>query len=103
MIEQIEEKKKLVEQAVVLAYDGKTNYDDVFKQVRMWDILTFNYLRQKDIVVPQKERKFKDQAYAGAYVKDPQIGRHDWVVSFDLNSLYPHLIMQYNIDRKSVV
>jgi DNA polymerase elongation subunit (family B) len=103
LIEQIEEKKKLVEQAVVLAYDGKTNYDDVFKQVRMWDILTFNYLRQKDIVVPQKERKFKDRAYAGAYVKDPQIGRHDWVVSFDLNSLYPHLIMQYNISPETLI
>jgi len=103
LIEQIEEKKKLVEQAVVLAYDGKTNYDDVFKQVRMWDILTFNYLRQNDIVIPQKERKFKDHAYAGAYVKDPQIGRHDWVVSFDLNSLYPHLIMQYNISPETLI
>ena len=26
-------------------------------------------------------------------------GKYDWVVSFDLNSLYPHLIMQYNISR----
>ena len=37
----------------------------------------------------------------GAYVKEPQIGMHEWVVSFDLNSLYPHLIMQYNISPET--
>ena len=103
LVEQIEDKKKLVEQAVVLAYDAKSNYEDVFKQVRMWDILAFNYLRMNDIVIPQKERNIKDSAYAGAYVKDPQVGRHDWVVSFDLNSLYPHLIMQYNISPETLI
>ena len=103
LVEQIEEKKKLVEQAVVLAYDAKSNYEDVFKQVRMWDILAFNYLRMNQIVIPQKERNIKDSAYAGAYVKDPQVGKHDWVVSFDLNSLYPHLIMQYNISPETLI
>jgi DNA polymerase elongation subunit (family B) len=33
----------------------------------------------------------------GGFVKEPKIGLSNWVVSFDLNSLYPHLIMQYNI------
>ena len=28
---------------------------------------------------------------------------YDWVVSFDLNSLYPHLIMQYNISPETLV
>ena len=28
---------------------------------------------------------------------------HDWVVSFDLNSLYPHLIMQYNISPETKI
>ena len=103
LVEQIEEKKRLVEQAVVLAYDAKSNFEDVFKQVRMWDILAFNYLRMNNIVIPQKERNIKDSAYAGAYVKNPQVGKHDWVVSFDLNSLYPHLIMQYNISPETLI
>jgi DNA polymerase elongation subunit (family B) len=28
---------------------------------------------------------------------------HQWVASFDLNSLYPHLIMQYNISMETLV
>ena len=32
-----------------------------------------------------------------AYVKEPILGGHDWIVSFDINSLYPHIIIQYNI------
>ena len=39
----------------------------------------------------------------GGYVKDPHIGLHNWVVSFDLNSLYPHLIQQYNISPETMV
>ena len=37
------------------------------------------------------------------YVKDPIVGMHQWVVSFDLNSLYPHLIMQYNISLETLI
>jgi DNA polymerase elongation subunit (family B) len=47
--------------------------------------------------------KSKDSAFEGAYVKDPQVGKHDWVASFDLNSLYPHLIMQYSISPETLV
>jgi DNA polymerase elongation subunit (family B) len=36
-------------------------------------------------------------------VKDPQVGLHDWVASFDLNSLYPHLMMQYSISPENLV
>jgi DNA polymerase elongation subunit (family B) len=55
----------------------------------------------KGMVIPQKTEHKKDDQYAGAYVKDPLVGKHDWVVSFDLNSLYPHLIMQYNISPET--
>jgi DNA polymerase elongation subunit (family B) len=49
------------------------------------------------------ERSEKNDQYAGAYVKEPQPGSYDWVVSYDLNSLYPHLIMQYNISPETFV
>ena len=28
---------------------------------------------------------------------------HDWVMSFDLNSLYPHIIMQYNMSPDTIL
>lgn len=103
LIERLDDKLKLIELALTLAYDSKTNYDDVFAQVRMWDALIYNHLREKGKVIPPIEKHSKDAAYVGAYVKDPIIGMHKWVASFDLNSLYPHLIMQYNVSPEMFV
>jgi DNA polymerase elongation subunit (family B) len=94
---------KLIELALTMAYDAKVNYEDVFYQVRMWDTIIYNYLKKRNIVIPPKEKTDKDSKYAGAYVKEPIPGKYDWVVSFDLNSLYPHLIMQYNISPETLL
>jgi DNA polymerase elongation subunit (family B) len=93
----LEDKLKLIELALTLAYDSRSNYDDVFTQVRMWDNIIYNHLLKKNIIIPPTKFTGKDSAYVGAYVKDPIIGMHEWIASFDLNSLYPHLIMQFNI------
>ena len=103
LIEKLEDKLKLLELAVTLAYDTKTNFEDVFAQTRMWDSLTYAYLYEKNIIVPPREVKSKDSAFEGAYVKEVQVGLHNWVASFDLNSLYPHLMMQYNISPETLI
>jgi len=102
LVDRLEDKMKLIELALTMAYDAKVNYNDVFFQVRTWDAIIYNYLKRKNIVIPPKERSEKDSQYAGAYVKEPIPGKYDWVVSFDLNSLYPHLIMQYNISPETL-
>ena len=103
LVDRFEDKLKLIELALTMAYDAKVNYQDIFFQVRLWDCIIYNYLRKKNIVIPPKERSEKDEKYAGAYVKEPIPGKYDWVVSFDLNSLYPHLIMQYNISPETLL
>lgn len=103
LVVQLEDKLKLIELALTLAYDTKCNYEDVFAQTRMWDSLIYCYLLEKKIIVPPKEFKQKESAFEGAYVKDPQVGMHNWVASFDLNSLYPHLLMQYNLSPETLV
>ena len=102
LVDRLEDKMKLIELAITMAYDAKANYVDVFSQVRMWDTIIYNYLKKRNIVIPPKNRSNKDTKYAGAYVKEPIPGKYDWVVSFDLNSLYPHLIMQYNISPETI-
>ena len=102
LVDRLEDKMKLIELALTMAYDAKVNYNDVFYQVRMWDTIIYNYLKKRNIVIPPKNRSSKSEKYAGAYVKEPKPGRYDWVVSFDLNSLYPHLIMQYNISPETI-
>ena len=103
LVDALEDKMKLIDLQITMAYFSKCNYNDVYSQVKMWDVIIYNYLRDKNIQIPLIQRQSKSEAYAGAYVKEPQVGLHKWVVSFDLNSLYPHLIMQYNISPETIV
>ena len=103
LVDQLEDKMKLMDLAFTLAYDAKVNLEDVFSQVRVWDAIIYNYLRKRNIAIPPKIKQEKSVQYAGAYVKEPVPGIYDWVVNFDLNSLYPHLIMQYNISPETLV
>jgi DNA polymerase elongation subunit (family B) len=103
LVDLLEDKMKLIELALTMAYDAKVNYADVFYQVRVWDTIIYNYLKKRNIVIPPKEKSDKDSKYAGAYVKEPVPGKYDWVVNFDLNSLYPHLIMQFNVSPETII
>ena len=103
LVLKLEHKLKLIELGLTLAYDTKTNYEDIFAQTRMWDSLIYNYLFERNIIVPPKSHNSKSAAFEGAYVKEVQVGKHDWVASFDLNSLYPHLMAQYNISPETLI
>ena len=104
LVDKLEDKMKLIELALTMAYEAKVNYIDVLGSTKYWDIIIYNYLKSKNIVIPQKiGQSDKDKKFEGAYVKEPQVGMHKWVMSFDLNSLYPHLIMQYNISPETLV
>ena len=103
IVDKLEDKMRLIELCLTMAYDGKVNFMDVLGQVRYWDNVIYNHLRKKNIVIPQKKDNEKVEKFEGAYVKNPQVGMHKWVMSFDLNSLYPHLIMQYNISPETLV
>jgi len=101
LVSRLEDKLKLMELAIALAYSAKVNFEDVFSQVRMWDCIIYHYLLEHNIVIPPRKVEHKSTKYEGAYVMEPVAGMHDWIMSFDLNSLYPHLIMQYNISTET--
>ena len=103
LVDKLEDKMRLIELCLTMAYDAKVNLTDVLGSVRYWDNIIYNHLRKQNIVIPQKRESEKSEKFEGAYVKDPQVGMHKWVMSFDLNSLYPHLIMQYNISPETLV
>ena len=102
LVDKLEDKMRLIELAFTLAYSSKINYEDVYSPVRMWDVIIYNYLKERNIVIPLQKDSIKAEAFEGAYVKDPLVGPHKWVASFDLNSLYPHLIMQYNMSPETL-
>tara|TARA_Y100001933_G_scaffold264723_1_gene332054 strand:+ start:452 stop:2935 length:2484 start_codon:yes stop_codon:yes gene_type:complete len=104
LVDRLEDKMGLITLAMTMAYKGGVNYQDTFGVTAIWESIIYRRLNQQNKVVdinndpPPAKRDF-----AGGYVKDPQIGRHDWVVSFDLNSLYPNLIVQYNMSPETIV
>lgn len=98
LIVSLEDKMKILELVITLAYEAKVNFDDVFSQVRTWDSLIYNHLIQKDVVIPLSSRSApKNDAFVGAYVKEPKLGMSRWIMSFDAASLYPSLIQFLNI------
>lgn len=97
LVERIEAKKGFISLAIAIAYFAKVNYIDAITSVRLWDVIIHNFLMARNQVVPIKKDTFKTEPYEGAYVKEPKPGMYNWVASFDLNSLYPHLIKQFNI------
>ena len=101
-VDQLDKKLQLMNMVLSLAYDMKCNFDDVFQQTRMWDSAINCHLNSKNIIVPKKVIKQR-QSFEGAFVIPPFVGMHNWVVSFDLNSLYPHIIMQYNISPETLI
>tara|TARA_B100000959_G_scaffold38021_1_gene36800 strand:- start:958 stop:3447 length:2490 start_codon:yes stop_codon:yes gene_type:complete len=103
LVQRIDNKLKLIDLGITMAYDAKVNFVDVFGTVNIWDAIIYDHLRKQDIVGPTKTSHSKERTFTGAFVKEPISGFHDWVVSFDLNSLYPHLIMQYNISPETIV
>ena len=103
IVDALEDKLGLIDLSLTVAYESKVNYDDIFSQVRVWDTLIANHLLKKNICIPPREEHSKDTKYEGAYVKDPTVGQHKWVCSFDINSLYPHIIIQYNISPEKII
>jgi DNA polymerase elongation subunit (family B) len=103
LVDRLEDKMKLIELVITMAFDAKVNFIDPMAQVRMWDTIIYNYLKKRNIVIPPKNRSEKNDKFAGAYVKEPKPGVYEYVVSFDLNSLYPHLMMQYNISPETLM
>jgi len=103
LVDELDEKLKLIELVCALAYSAKANYVDTFRQVRLWDIMIFHYLRARRTHIPPRREVEKTDQYAGAYVKDPLVGQHQWVVSYDLASMYPHIIRQWNLSPETII
>ena len=102
LIERLEEKMGLITLAMTMAYRGGVNYSETFGTTSIWDSIIYRILHKQQIAVPPKIAQTKTP-YPGAFVKDPEVGMHQWVASFDLNSLYPNIIVQYNMSPETLI
>lgn len=102
LVDRIDQETGLMDLALVIAYKGGVNYPDVFGTTGIWDSIIYRHLNAKQVAVPPQVRKHKD-SYPGGYVKEPRVGMSKWITSFDLNSLYPSLIVQYNMSPETLI
>jgi DNA polymerase elongation subunit (family B) len=103
LVRALEDKLQIITMAIGLAYDAKVNFIDVFSQVKMWESIIFNIFKREKLVLPPKVDNDGGKNYQGAYVKDPIPGMYDYIASFDLKSLYPHIIAQWNISPETIL
>jgi DNA polymerase elongation subunit (family B) len=103
LIVQMNAKKRFFELTYILAYLCKANYQDTLGTVRPWSSLTYSMLVNRGQRPKIKSVYEGDVSFGGGFVREIKGGRFKWVVSCDLNSLYPHLIQQYNLGAETIV
>ena len=110
LIDKMDAKMGLINLAMTMAYRAGTNLSETFGTTSIWESILYRRLLSKNIVSPVEqiqrvayENNSNPNIIEGGYVKDPQVGAHDWVVSFDLNSLYPNIIVQSNISPETII
>ena len=102
LIQRFEDETGLLALVMTVAYGGGVNYNDAFGTVGIWETTLYRKLVGEGRVPPIKGGPGQRAGeLVGGYVKDPKVGMHPWVVSFDLNSLYPHLMLQYNMSPET--
>lgn len=101
LVDRMEDKLGLITLVLTMAYRGGVNYMDTLGTTAIWDTLIYRDCFENKIAIPLPKNQNKT-AYPGGYVKEPHIGMHKNVVSFDLNSLYPSIIMQYNMSPETL-
>ena len=105
LVDKLEDKMRIINLMITMAYDAKCNFADIFSSVRTWDCILYNKLLENNIIVhnPPGVDPAMDRTIMGAYVKEPKPTRYDWVVSFDATSLYPSIIMSWNMSPETLV
>jgi len=103
LVDRLEDKLGLITLAMTIAYKGGVNYQDTFGTTAIWESIIYRKLNSQKIVPPAFPPEAHKSKFAGGYVKDPMVGAHDWVVSFDLNSLYPNIIVQNNMSPETLI
>ena len=103
LVERLDDKLGLISLCMTLAHKANVNYEVAFGSTKIWDTFIYNILQKQNIALSPQKPVLNDRRIEGAYVKEPIKGMHDWVCSFDLNSLYPHIIMQWNMSPETVL
>ena len=102
LLERLDDKLNHINLLNELRIICNTSFDSVssFGQI---DSLMVSYLNSKNISSKNADPHITKEKYAGAYVFEPTPGAYDWITDFDFASLYPSIMITYNIGINSYV
>jgi DNA polymerase elongation subunit (family B) len=109
----MDEKLQFIELCRAVCHAGYVPYEDYIYSSKWLEGACLGYLKKKGLVATNKPRDRKERMQAlkdnnqekfiGAYVKEPIVGKYDWIYDLDLTSLYPSIIMTLNISPETKV
>ena len=102
LISKLDAKLNFIQVALSFAHVSRSNPSDIFATVQPWDNMLYARLDRDNIIIPPKTFTEAGESYMGGFVKEPVAGRTDWVVSVDLTSLYPSIIMMLNMSAETL-
>lgn len=102
ILEKLDEKLAHINLLNELRTICKTSFDSVssFGQI---DSLMVSYLREKGVASKNSDPHISKEKYPGAFVFEPEAGTYDWITDFDFASLYPNIMVTYNIGVNNFV
>jgi len=103
---ELDRKLDFINVARGIAHLGHVPYEDIQMSSRWLEGAILVYLKKIGVVAPNKPPRPKqhlEDKFAGAYVQEPQAGKHDWVYDLDITSMYPSVIRSLNISPETKV
>lgn len=99
----LDAKLKFIDLVFMKSYMANCNYVDSLATISPWDHKLYTQLHNMGLE-PEIKHMFQGNVnFEGAFVVTPDVGAHKWITSIDLNSLYPHIIQQYNLGPETIV
>ena len=102
LVKRFEDKIGFITLAMTMAYKAGVNYNDTLGTTAIWDQLIHRQLKSENTVIPPIKNRVK-QKFEGAYVKETIVGRHRWLITFDVNSMHPNLIVLMNMSPETLL
>ena len=102
IVTKLDRKLKFINLAITIAHITKSDLGDATGTIKPWDNIIYNLLGKRNVQIPPAIKKEKTKEFMGAYVKEPLYGRHGWTVTVDATSLYPMIIIGYNMSPETL-
>jgi DNA polymerase-2 len=102
LVYQILSKLKIIELLLKRSYLTNTPLQKITSPIATLDIMYLPKLHSKGFVAPTNFNFSQSQPIEGAFVLDPKPGYYYDIFVFDFKSLYPSIIMTFNIDPFTV-